>query len=85
MEAPTCERKPYPSDLTDAQWQVLEPLVPAAKKGGRPARYERREVVNAVLYVTRSGCSWRAVTRTRRGPPWTARACGRRKGGPPRL
>lgn len=39
------ERKPYSSDLTDKQWQHLEPLLPAVKQGGRPARYSRREIV----------------------------------------
>ncbi len=63
------KRKPYPSDLTDAQWQILRPLIPAAKQGGRPARYERREVVNAALYVTRNGCSWRSLPHDL--PPWS--------------
>ena len=63
------ERNPYPSDLTDAQWQLLEPLIPAARKGGRPARYARREVVNAILYITRNGCSWRALPHDL--PPWS--------------
>ena len=48
-----------PSDLTDAQWAILEPLLPAPKAGGRPARIARREVVNAILYVLRTGCQWR--------------------------
>ena len=41
-------RKAYPTDLTDEQWKVLEPLVPAVKTGGRRAQYERREIVNAI-------------------------------------
>jgi transposase len=49
----------FPSDLTDAQWAILEPLLPAPKAGGRPARIARREVVNAILYVLRTGCQWR--------------------------
>ena len=49
----------YPSDLTGAQWAILEPLLPAPKTGGRPARIARREVVNAILYVLRTGCQWR--------------------------
>ena len=53
------EREPYSTDLTDDQWQILEPLVPAAKTGGRPPKYPRREVLNAVLYLTRNGCAWR--------------------------
>src|SRR6266511_4061850 len=51
--------KAYPSDLTDAQWAILEPLLPARKPTGRPARVERREVVNAIFYVLRTGCQWR--------------------------
>ncbi len=54
-------RLPYPSDLTDVQWRQIEPLVPQPKPGGRPASVERREIVNAVLYVVRNGCTWRAL------------------------
>ncbi len=46
------ERKPYSTDLTDAQWRVLEPLVPTPKQGGRRPKYARREIVNA-KYVRR--------------------------------
>ena len=49
----------YPSDLTDAQWAILKLLLPARKPRGRPVRVERREVVNAILYVLRTGCQWR--------------------------
>src|SRR6266536_6505709 len=52
-------RKAYPSDLTDEQWEVLEPLLPAAKPGGRPRSVDLREVVNALLYLLRTGCAWR--------------------------
>jgi len=51
-------RKPYPSDLTDAQWDVLRPLLPPAKHGGRPRTVDLREVVNTLLYLSRSGCQW---------------------------
>jgi len=53
-------RKPYPSDLTDAQWTILEPLLPAARTqhGGRPRTIDLREVVNTLLYLNRSGCQW---------------------------
>jgi putative transposase len=51
----------YPSDLTDAQWGVLEPLIPAVKSGGRPAIHDRREIMDAILYVLRTGCSWRSL------------------------
>jgi putative transposase len=61
-------RKVYSTDLTDAQWRCLEPLVPAPKPGGRPAKYPRREIVNAILYLLRSGCSWRLLPHD--FPPW---------------
>jgi len=53
-------RKPYPSDLTDEQWAILEPMIPAAqtRRGGRPRQVDMREVVNTILYLTRSGCQW---------------------------
>ena len=54
-------RQPYPSDLTDAQWEQIEPHVPKPKPGGRPASVERREIVNAVLYLVREGITWRAM------------------------
>jgi putative transposase len=50
-------RKPYPSDLTDAQWEIVRPLIPIYKLG-RPRKVDLREVVNAILYVNRSGCQW---------------------------
>ena len=62
-------RKPYPTDLTDAQWQLVEPLIPAPKSGGRPARYARREIINAVLYIARNGGAWRALPHDL--PPWS--------------
>lgn len=62
------ERKPYPTDLTDAQWEILAPLLPGAKPGGRPRSVEVREVVNAILYVLRSGCPWRMLPHDL--PPW---------------
>jgi len=52
-------RKPYPSDPTDAQWEELAALLPSAKPGGRPRAVDMREVMNAILYVLRSGCTWR--------------------------
>jgi transposase len=61
-------RPAYPHDLSDAEWAILEPLVPAPRPGGRPAKHERREVVNAILYVLRTGCQWRAVPHDL--PPW---------------
>jgi transposase len=55
------ERKAYSSDLTDAQWEMLEPLIPARAEDATNVAYERREIVNGILYVLRSGCPWRLV------------------------
>jgi len=54
-------RPAYSSDLTDKQWEVLRPLIPLPSLEGRPASVERREIVNAMLYVLRSGCPWRLL------------------------
>jgi transposase len=56
-------RARYDTDLTDAQWAVLAPLMPVAPRGrvGRPLRWGHREVVNTILYVLRTGCAWRLV------------------------
>ena len=51
-------RRAYPTDLTDKQWNLLEPLLPGAKPGGRPREADLREVVNALLYLNRTGCQW---------------------------
>lgn len=61
-------RPRYPSDLTDAEWAVLAPLVPPAKPGGRPPVHDRREIINGIRYVLRGGVSWRAVPHEY--PPW---------------
>ena len=53
----------YASDLTDGEWKVLEPLLPRAKALGRPRTTALREVVNAILYLLRSGCPWRMLPR----------------------
>jgi putative transposase len=50
----------YPSDLTDEQWQVLRPLLPGPSKRGRP-QIDRRAIMNAILYVVRTGCQWRQL------------------------
>ena len=49
----------YPSDLTDAQWALIEPHLPAAPQGGRPRKSDMRDVVDAILYILRTGCQWR--------------------------
>jgi putative transposase len=51
-------RTPYSTDLTDEQWQVLQPLLPAAKPGGRPRIVDMREVMNTLFYQNRTGCQW---------------------------
>lgn len=61
-------RKRYPSDLSDKEWTILEPYIPAVKAGGRPSLYTRREIVNGILYVLRSGGSWRMLPHD--FPPW---------------
>jgi putative transposase len=58
------ERKPYPSDVTDQQWALVEPLFPRPprrSRPGRPREVDLREVVNALFYHAREGCSWRAL------------------------
>src|SRR5262245_26361666 len=62
-------REPYPSDLTQPEWAQVRRFVPAPKPGGRPAKYDRKEIVNALLYVARTGCHWRALPHDL--PPWT--------------
>jgi putative transposase len=54
-------RSPYPTDLCDDEWEILEPLVPRAKPGGRPRARETREILNAIFYVLRGGCAWRLL------------------------
>ena len=55
------ERPPYPSDLTGAQWEVLQGVLPKPKAGkpGRPRTYPLREIWNAIFYQARTGCQWR--------------------------
>src|SRR5690242_5621887 len=55
------DRLRYPSDLTDAEWQLIEPLIPPAKRGGGKRTVVMREVVNGVMYVLSTGCQWRYV------------------------
>ena len=52
------KRKPYPNDLTDDEWEILKPLMPAPKRGGRPRTANMREVLNAIIYVLKTGCQW---------------------------
>ena len=61
-------RKPYPSDLTGAQWKELEPLLPPDITRGHPRTTDLREVVNGILYVLRGGIAWRMLPHDL--PPW---------------
>ena len=51
----------YPSDLTDEEWSLIEPLIPPAKRGGRRREVVMRQVVNGVMYVLSTGCQWRYI------------------------
>ena len=64
----------FPTRLTDEQWAILDPQVPVPKPGGRPAEVDRRQVVDAILYVVRQGCTWRALQETD-FPNWNTVYC----------
>ena len=51
----------YPSDLTDEEWEHVEPLIPPAKRGGNKRTVNVREVVNGLMYILSTGCQWRAM------------------------
>lgn len=61
-------RKPYPTDLGDFEWQILEPLIPPEKPGGKHRSVEMREIANAIFYLVGNGCTWRALPHD--FPPW---------------
>jgi transposase len=61
-------QEPYSSSLTNAEWNLIEPMIPGAQKLGRPARYKKRDVLNGIFYVVRSGCAWRLMPHDL--PPW---------------
>jgi transposase len=61
-------RRSYSTDLSDAEWQILEPLLPPEKPGGRPRRYPMREIIHAIQYILRGGCAWRLMPHNL--PPW---------------
>src|SRR5262245_5176957 len=62
------EHNAYPSDLTDMEWRLLEPLLPLPARRGRPRKYALRAILNAIFYVVRTGCQWRAIPHDL--PPW---------------
>ena len=51
-------RKAYKSDISDSEWCIIEPLIPAAKSGGHPRTVNMREIINGIFYVLKTGCSW---------------------------
>src|ERR671915_693870 len=61
-------RRPYPTDLSDREWALIHHLVPAAKPGGRPEKYPKREILDAIFYILRGGCAWRLLPHD--FPPW---------------
>ena len=54
----------YPSDLTDDEWALIEPLIPPARRGGNKRHVDEREVMNGIMYVLSTGCQWRAIPKT---------------------
>jgi transposase len=79
----------YPSDLRDAEWARLKPIIPPARTGGRPRKTDMRAAMNAILYLPRNGCPWSYLPRkaflyARRSTTSSAissvMACGKRSG-----
>ena len=62
------KRKPYPSDLSDEQWRLIEPLLPPEKAGGWPREVDLREVLNGIFYLVKDGIAWRYMPHDL--PPW---------------
>src|SRR5690348_9736764 len=62
-------RQPYPTDLTDAQWALVAPVLPPPCSTGHPRQHDLREVLNALLYQAHTGCQWRALPHD--FPPWS--------------
>lgn len=60
--------KVYDSDLNDAEWALIEPLIPAAKYGGRPRQVNIRQIINGIFYLLKTGCQWRMLPKDL--PPW---------------
>ncbi|MDJ0637096.1 MAG: transposase [Xenococcaceae cyanobacterium MO_188.B29] len=56
-------RRAYSSDLTDSEWEIIEPLLPTEKRQGRKRETDLREVVNAIFYLLKEGCQWRSRCR----------------------
>jgi putative transposase len=65
----TPHRNPYPSDLSDAEWDILKPLLPRPKGFGHPVEVDFREILNGIFYVHRTGCPWEMLPHEL--PPYT--------------
>ena len=61
-------RKPYSTDISDSQWEILKPLIPSQKPGGRPRTVNLREIINSIFYILATGCPWRLMPHDL--PPW---------------
>ena len=61
--------RPYSSNLSDHEWEILVPLIPIAKPGGRPRKWPMRTILDAIFYVLKTGCQWRMLPRE--FPPWS--------------
>jgi putative transposase len=61
-------RPSYSTDVTDTEWELVRPYVPEAKPGGRPEAYPKREILNGIFYLLRTGCAWRLLPHDL--PPW---------------
>jgi putative transposase len=61
-------RKRYPTDLSEAEWECIEPHLPAPRAPGRPRTHSLREILDAIFYMVRSGCAWRLLPHE--FPPW---------------
>ncbi len=66
----------YPSDVTEEEWAVIAPLIPAARRGGRKRSVNIREVFNGVLYLLSTGCQWRGERQQVGGDTGCERNCG---------
>lgn len=62
------EKKRYPSDLSFRQWEILKPLIPVAKHGGRPRKHNMKDILDAIWYKVKTGCQWRQLPNDY--PPW---------------
>ena len=70
-------KRSYSTDLSDAEWECLEPHIPPPSKRGRPRVHTTREILDAIFYVLKSGCPWRLLPRD--FPPWESVYCWFRK------